>query len=414
MKRNILILSVILISFSSVFAQVYEWRGEGRTGIYDGTGLLSGWPEKGPEILWSTLDLPTGYSSPVIAYNTIYLTGVRDSSDILTALDMKGEIKWQTPYGSAWLNNYRAGRCTPTLDNEKVYVTSGRGEVACLNAINGEIIWKVNAHKIFEGKFGRFGLAESVLIIDDKVFYTTGGSRTTMIALDKTNGNTIWTSESLNDSPAYTSPLLIEKDGIRIITTITRSYLIGVNPENGKILWKFKYSDYAGERAYNNHCNTPIYHDGSIYITSGYNHKGIKLNLTNDLSSVSINWINSELDSHHGGVVKIGDYIYGSTWDNNANGKWACVDWNTGKTLYETEWFNKGQIIAAGDYLYCYDEKFGNVGLVKATPDEFKVISSFTVTLGKRGPFWAHPVIDNGILYVRHEDAFMAYDISKK
>lgn len=412
-KRNLFSLLIIMLIYTQCFAQVFEWRGEGRNGIYDGTGLLTEWPENGPELKWSLLDLPTGYSSPSIAYNTIYLAGSRDSADVLVAISLDGEIKWEKAFGRAWLNNYRAGRSTPTIENNKLYVTSGMGEVVCFNALNGEIIWKVDAHGIYEGKFGRFGLSESVLIVDNKVFYTTGGPKTTMIALDKTNGDLIWASESINDSPAYCSPLLIEKDGARIITTLTKKYLIGVNPDDGKILWKFNYGDYAGERAYNNHSNTPTYHDGSLFISSGYNHKGIKLKLANDLSSVSIEWITEVLDNHHGGIVKLGDYIYGSSWDNNANGKWVCLNWNTGETMYETTWFNKGQIIAAGDYLYCYDEKFGNVGIAKADPNEFKVISAFKITQGNRGPFWAHPVIDNGLLYIRHEDAFMVYNIAK-
>lgn len=412
-KTIFLTISLILISLVGIGQVIDEFRGLGRTGVYDGSGLLTEWPENGPELKWELLDLPIGYSSPSIAYNSIYLTGSRDTSDVLIAIDLDGKIKWETPFGRAWMNNYRAARSTPTIDQNKIYVTSGMGEVVCLDAMNGNIIWKLDAHKKFEGRFGRFGLAESVLIVDDKVFYTCGGDLTTMIALDKTNGAILWVSESLHDSPAYCSPLLIEKDGNRIITSLTKKHLFGINPDDGTILWKFNYNEYAGERAYNNHSNTPTYYDGSIFLSSGYNHKAIKLKLADDLSSVSVEWINEVLDNHHGGIVKLGDYLYGSSWDNNANGKWVCLNWNTGETIYEKEWFNKGQIIAAGDYLYCYDEKYGNVALVKADSVDFNIISSFQITQGKRGPFWAHPVINNGSLYLRHEDAFMVYTIAK-
>ncbi len=410
-----LILTLIL-GFASVYlsAQVYEWRGEGRQGIYDGTGLMTEWPEEGPEMLWSIENLPSGYSSPIIVNNTIYLTGVIDSADFIISLDMNGKIKWKKPFGKAWLNNYVGSRCTPTFQNDKLYVTSGMGEIACLSAIDGSEIWKLDAHGKYKGKYTRFGLSESVLIVDNKVFYMPGGDIATMIALDKETGQEIWKSESLGNSPAFVSPLLIEQNGYRIIVTLDKKFIIGIDPDDGEIKWKFDYNQYAGKRAYNNHSNTPYYSDGSIYITTGYDHKSLKLKLSEDLSSVSIEWINADLDNHHGGVVKIGNYIYGSTWDNNANGKWACVDWNTGETKYQTEWFNKGQIIAAGDFLYVYDEKYGNVGLLKANPEKFEVISSFKVTLGKRGPFWPHPVIDKGILYIRHEDAFMAYSIAKR
>jgi len=233
------------------------------------------------------------------------------------------------------------------------------------------------------------------------------------VALDKSNGNLIWASESMNEPPAYVSPLLIEQNGFRIITTLTKNHLIGVDPDNGKIIWKFDYRPYAPStgRTYDNHANTPLFEDGCLYITSGYNRKSVKLKLADDLSDVTVLWTNDVLDSQHGSVIKIGNYLYGSSYENNTDGNWICVDWETGETIYETKWMSKGPIISAGDYLYIYDEKYGNVGLVKASPEGFDIISSFQLTLGKRGPFWPHPVIDRGILYLRHEDAFVAYSI---
>jgi outer membrane protein assembly factor BamB len=107
-------------------------------------------------------------------------------------------------------------------------------------------------------------------------------------------------------------------------------------------------------------------------------------------------------------------YIYGANWLNNKNGNWCCIDWNTGEKKWEEKWHNKGSIIAAEGLLYIYDEKDGNCGLVKPSPEKFELISSFEVTQGKMGPYWAHPVIHNGVLYLRHTNALMAYDIKEK
>ena len=134
------------------------------------------------------------------------------------------------------------------------------------------------------------------------------------------------------------------------------------------------------------------------------------LNLSEDGQSVDIAWISSVLDVHHGGVVKIGNHIYGSNWIDNRMGNWVCLDWETGEVKYETEWINKGSVIAAEGNLYCYEEKTGNIALVKATPEKFDIISSFKVPLGT-GPHWSHPLIKDGVLYIRHMDALMAYDI---
>ena len=147
-----------------------------------------------------------------------------------------------------------------------------------------------------------------------------------------------------------------------------------------------------------------------MYITSGYNHRSVKLKLADDLSTASLIWVDSVLDTHHGGVVKVGDYIYGSNWVHNRMGNWVCLDWKTGKVQYETEWKNKGSIIAADGMLYCYEEKDGFIALVEANPKEFKIISQFQVPKGQ-GSCWAHPVINDGILYLRRGKAVMAFNI---
>jgi len=374
--------------------------------VYDETGLLKEWPTGGPKLLWSIEDLPKGYSSVSVASGMIFTTGVQGEYDVLVAMDMNGVIKWQKAYGRAWTASYSESRCTPTVDGDWVYVSSSNGDIACINALNGEIKWTRKASEEFKGTYGRWGLAESLLVVDNKVFYTPGGGETTMIALDKTSGKIIWKTESLKDDPSYTSPLLIERGGKKIAVNVTTNYIFGVNIEDGKMLWKFNFGLYAEER--NNNTNTPLYSDGNIFLTSGYNHKSIMLKLTADGAHVTLMWVDSILDTHHGGVVKVGEYIYGSNWEHNTMGKWVCLDWNTGRTMYDKAWINKGSIISADGMLYCYEEKSGNLALVKASPDDFQVISSFKITKGK-GPHWAHPVISSGVLYVRHGEALMAY-----
>ncbi|MCD4736145.1 MAG: PQQ-binding-like beta-propeller repeat protein [Bacteroidales bacterium] len=412
MKHSIILffifLAIVQISVSQVIS---EWRGPGRTGVYNETGLLTEWKEDGPELIWSIENIPDGYSSVSVAYDIVIFTGIVDSMDVLVAVDFDGNKKWQTPFGRAWKDSYTHSRSTPTIENYRAYVSSGYGDIACADVKTGEIIWSVKASEELKGTFGRWGIAESPLIVDDKVIFTPGGDSTTIIALDKSNGELIWMSECLNDKPSYSSPLLVEWEEKRFIVAVTQTYVIGVNPENGNIIWKFDFGVYArGEWRANNQTNTPLFFDGKIYITSGYDHCSVQIELSEDADQVYFNWVDTTLDVHHGGVVKYGEYIYGANWVNNRMGYWVCLDWETGKVMYEKEWENKGSIILAEGMLYCYEEKNGNIALVKATPDDFTVISSFKVPLGK-GPHWSHPVINNGILYIRHEDALMAYSI---
>ena len=409
--KHLLLTILVLINTQLIIGQeIIEWRGPGRTGVYNETGLLKEWPENGPKLLWAAENLHKGYSSVVIANNSIYTTGSNGTEDVLICLDMAGKLKWQVPYGRSWDGSYTESRCTPTIENERIYVSSGLGDIACINANSGDIIWSVKASEKFSGTYGRWGLAESLLILGDKVFFTPGGNITTMVAFNKLTGKLIWQSESLKDEPSYVSPLLIDRNGKKIIVTVTAKYIIGVLPDDGKILWKFDFGSLIDEGGRNNHTNTPLYENGKIFVTSGYNHKCVMLNLSEDGQSVDIAWISPVLDVHHGGVVKIGNHIYGSNWIDNRMGNWVCLDWETGEVKYETEWINKGSVISAEGNLYCYEEKTGNIALVKATPEKFDVISSFKVPLGT-GPHWSHPLIKDGVLYIRHMDALMAYDI---
>jgi hypothetical protein len=127
--------------------------------------------------------------------------------------------------------------------------------------------------------------------------------------------------------------------------------------------------------------------------------------------SAEVVWTDDLLDVHHGGVVLLNGYIYGANWNNNSDGSWCCIEWKSGKKMWEEHWNCKGSIISAEGLLYLYDEKRGNVGLLTANPAKFDLISTFQVTEGDMGPFWAHPVIHNSLLYLRHNNALMAYNI---
>jgi outer membrane protein assembly factor BamB len=414
--RHKIILTCLLgiICTINVFSQsVTEWRGPDRSGVYNEPGLLKEWPASGPQLLWTVKDLPKGYSSVTVANGTIYLTGLNDSMDIVSAIDLNGTLKWQTIYGNSWIESFPDSRCTPTIDNDRLYLTSGKGEVVCLDAANGKIIWSLNASELFEGNFGSWGIAESPLVIDNKLIFTPGGKKTTMIALDKTNGGLLWQSKSLHDNPSYTSPLLIQYGEKQQIINVSESYIFAVSPDDGKLIWKFDYLKYSNASNGDINTNTPLYYNGNIFVSNGYDHGNVLLKLSEDGSSVSPAWSDITLDTHHGGYVRIDDYIYGSNWLNNGMGNWVCLEWKTGKLMYETKWFNKGPIISDGEMLYCQEEKTGNFALVKADPEKFVVTSAFKIPFGS-GPYWAHPVICNGVVYIRHGNALMAYDIKKK
>ena len=408
LKKHLLFLSLI-ITCSSLPAQLVQWRGPERSGNYPDKGLLQEWPENGPKPLLQKTDLNKGHSSPVFYKETIYITGKKDSLNAITALTLDGTILWETIYGNAWDQSYPESRNTPTIENDRIYITSGMGTLNCINSQTGDIIWSVNAHEQFGGEFHRWGFAESVVITNDAVVSSPTGSQTAMVAFKKETGEVLWKTESLGDVRSYASPILVSHNGKDMILAITSVHALGVDPSDGTILWKHDIVTGLTEGRRNN-TNTPLYHNGEIFITSGYDSKALMLRLSDDGKNVSRKWISDVLDTHHGGVVLVDGYIYGSNWIGNGNGNWVCLDWNTGKVMYEEKWHNKGQIIYADNRLYIYEEKNGNFGLVKPDPSGFKLAGTFLITEGT-GPHWAHPTIFDGMLFVRHGEFLGVYDI---
>jgi len=396
--------------------RISEWREEDRTGVSAETGLMKSWPDGGPELIWSNAELPKGYSSVSFGNNTIYATGNDGQNDILVALDTYGKIKWKTTYGRSWTASNPESRSTPTVEGERVYVSSGYGDIACIDGISGNIIWSLKASETYKGKYGEWGIAESLLVDDEKLYFTPGGPETMTVALDKNTGNEIWKSKSLNDGPAYVSPILIGYAGKKLIINVSLHYIYAIDASNGDILWSIDHTKVIDSRksaaiwpdAPLIKCVTPLYRDGRIYVTGGYDHGSILLALNENGTNVSPAWTDEVLDVHHGGVVLVDGYIYGSNWLSNSDGNWCCLDWNTGKKMYEEHWKCKGSIISAEGMLYVYDEKSGFVGLVRATPEKFDLISSFRVK-GGTGPYWSHPVINNGRLYLRHGEYLAVY-----
>ncbi|HEX7494480.1 MAG TPA: PQQ-binding-like beta-propeller repeat protein [Bacteroidales bacterium] len=414
--RLTLIVVIILSSVSISFSQFSGWRGPGRTGIYNETGLMKSWPEKGPSMIWINEELPSGFSSVSFGSNTIYITGNtgnNGANDILVALNMDGKILWQTEMGRAWTGSNPESRATPTVEGNRVYTCSGIGDLASIDATTGKVIWSYKASEMNKGTYGAWGIAESLLIDDNKIYFSPGGPETMTIAINKATGDVVWKSASLGDKPGYVSPILINYAGKKMIVNVSLGHVYGVDASNGEILWKVSHGQKGGPDMSGRDlikCTTPLYKDGMVYVTGGYNTGGMMVKIADDGKSAKVAWTDSILDNHHGGVVLINGYIYGSNWLNNNDGNWCCIEWNTGKKKYEEHWKCKGSIISDEGLLYLYDERSGYVGLVKANPEKFELISSFKITKGS-GPYWAHPVIHNGKLYIRHGKALMVFNI---
>jgi len=399
--KNIALGIICLTTLVSGLAQEpTAWRGPSRDGIYPESGLLKSWPADGPEILWSFEELGKGHSSAIVANGFVYATGMIDGQGFLFKFNLNGKQIYKKTYGPEFAESYHGTRGTPTIAGDKIYLLSGNGKLYCLQEKNGKVLWSKDLFKDFDGKRIRWGMNETPVVDGDVVYITPGGRKYGMVALERHTGKLIWSSPGKGELTAYCTPLLFEHNGRKMLATHFESHLVGFDAKTGKMLWSFYHPN-----KYSVHPNTPIYDDGRLYYLSGYGKGGGMLKLSEDGNSVSSVWTQTKMDSRMGGAVKVGDYIYGS----GDSRMWVCYDWKTGKEMYTSKEIAMGVVIYADGMLYCYTQR-GELALVKPDPSGFKVVSKTKVLMGSE-QHWAHPVIYDGVLYLRHGKALIAYKV---
>lgn len=357
-------------------------------------------------------DLGCGYGTVTVVDGVLYVAGTTDELETLFAFDLSGKLKWKKTYGPYYKRRYPGSRTTPTVRKGKVFVISGIGRVVCFDANSGKHIWSVDGKKQFEARSPRYGIAESPLVVDGQVIFTAGGTDAALVALDADTGKTVWRTTGLSDRSAFCSPLLVERGGRKLIVTMTGKHIVGVDADDGAVLWKHAYRNQHGD-----HMNTPVYHDGRLYVSSGYGEGGVMLKLSPDGKEVTLGWTDKTLDVHAGQMVLVDGHIYGA----GQKGNWVCLELDSGKVAYDLgrreSPVSGGSLTWADDMLYCFSTRRGTVALVPATPDGFKPVSTFRPNwpTGRKWSSgrgcWSPPVVCGGRLYIRRDHVLMVYDI---
>ncbi len=402
MKRALVLINFAILSSIISAQEIVQWRGTNRDGTYNESGLLKVWPENGPNLLWHFDDLGDGHSSATVTRNAIYTSGMIGDKGVVFALDYNGKLLWKAEYGVEWNESWNGVRSTPLFYNDKLYIESSFGKLVCLNAKNGQLMWIVDLFKDYDGVNIKWGVTENLLIDDNKLYCTPGGKTANIIALDPNSGKLVWKSAGNGEESAYCSPLIVKLGSKKLLVTQTANSIIGLDASNGKFLWKFEHIN-----TYAVHPNTPLYSNGKLFCFSGYGKGGVMLKLSDDGSSVTEQWRSTNFDNQMGGAVLFNGKIYGS---GHKSRSWFCLDWETGKELYSEKITENGNIIFADGMLYCYGDK-GEVALVQSADSGFKKISSFKVSYGAN-QHWAHLVISDKKLYVRHGTSLMVYSLA--
>jgi len=397
MKRLFGLIIICTLLVDGFTQEPTGWRGPSRDGHYPETGLLKQWPAGGPEILWTYEQLGQGHSSAIVDQDFVYTTGMNSEKGFLFKFDLKGKLVYKKEYGPEFTASYFGTRGTPTIMGDKIYLMSGYGKLYCLNNETGDVLWSKDLKKDFGGSVIQWGMNETP-VVDGKIIYITpGGKKNNIVALNRHSGDVVWSSPGTGEPTAYCTPLLFEHNGRKMLATHFESHLVAFDATTGKMLWSKKHPN-----EWSVHPNTPIYHEGRLFYLSGYGRGGGMLELSPDGNSFELKWMHKKMDSRMGGAVLVDGYIYGSG-DSRV---WSCLDWETGEEKYTSQEIGNGVVIYADGMLYCYSQR-AELALVAPDPSGFRVISKTKVAKGSE-QHWAHPVIYDGVLYVRHGKALIA------
>lgn len=400
----------LMLAFAGigVYAQKSQWRGPNRDGIYTETNLLKSWPASGPQLLWSAEGLGTGQGSVAVTTDKVFVTGIPDTLNAegyLFAFSHQGKLLWKKNYGKDWAGIFPGARSTPTVVDDLIYIESGAGAIYCLKTNDGEKVWSVDFFKDFKADSVQFGFSESLLVEGDKLYCTPGGRTNNEVALNRFTGEKIWSSEGFKEKSTYSSPILINHNGHSLFVNLTSTSIIGLDANTGEMYWRIH--QFQDNKI---HANTPLYFEGKLLISSASRKDSsglVMLQLSPDGRKAEIAWRNKEFINLMGGFILQDGLLYGGAY---LQPKWFCIDPKTGQTKYISKEIGGGPVIYADGLFYCYAEKDGEMALAKGTPEQFKVICKFKVPLGT-AQHWAHPVIADGKLYIRHNEALMVYNL---
>ncbi len=388
-----------------------QWRGVNRDDRSPDKGLLKEWPKDGPALAWKATGIGQGFSSVSVVGDKVFTMGDLKKESFVFALSRdKGEQLWSTKVGDAG-GNYSGTRCTPTVDGDRLYALGQFGDLVCLNIKDGSEVWRKNFAKGLKGQSGGWNYTESPLIDGDKLVCTPGG-KNAIVALDKKTGDVIWKSD-YEGQAGYSSIVVSTAGGIRQYVQLLAGGVVGVNATDGKLLWK--YDKFAGNTA---NIPTPIVLGEQIFCAAGYGMGGALLTLSVSDAKVTAkpDYYKSELRNKHGGVVQVGDYLYG---DHDDSGSPWCAEWKTGKVVKDwlkdardKEGKGSASLTYADGHLYVrYNNGF--VVLVPATPDGYQEKGIFKIPNSSENS-WAHPVVIGGRLYLREKDTLWVYDVKAK
>ena len=415
-----LIMMAVMLAISGIESKAQDWpqwRGANRDGVAKATNINLDWSAKKPPLAWTFRQAGSGYSAPVVVGTTLYCQGAADGSDFAFALDTQtGALKWKQNLGAYYTCSDNRGdgpRGSVTVDGDKLYLIRGGGQIHCLSAADGKMLWQKDFAKDFNGKLmSRWGHSESPLVDGNIVICTPGGEGGYIVALDKNSGALVWRTKELTGDAAHSSAIIVDIDGIRQYVQQTNKGVTGISAKDGKMLWKVDIPQYKIAVI-----PTPVTNNNFVYVTNGYNGGSTCIRLTKEGNGVKADTVYTSspaLSNPHGGVVLVNGYIYGVT-DRQG---FVCQDFKTGESVWRerSQGVVNGVTVAVNDRLILLNETDGLIVVVAASPAGWKEFGRMefperTKLQNRNNQVWTHPIVANSKLYLRDHDLLFCFDL---
>jgi len=409
---TILTSALLLAAVAAPGADWPQWRGPERNGISQETGLLKEWPKEGPKLLWQVKTVGSGYSTPAVVRDRLYLLGNTGlENEFVEALSTgDGSKVWSTTLGKVGEPqqnpSYPAARSTPTVEGEVLYALGSDGGLACLAVTDGKAHWTKDLRKDFGGQPGIWAYSESPLIDGDVLVCTPGGTDASLVALNKKTGALIWKcAVPGGGQAAYSSAIVVQAGGVKQYVQFLAKGLVGVEAKTGKLLWRYDKTA-KGSPA---NIPTPVADGDFIYSASARGGGAlIKLKAADGKFEVEEVYASSKLPIAIGGAIKLGEFLYGASGQ-----ALLCADFASGALKWDERSVAPASLCYADGNLYLHGEN-GDVALVEASPKAYAEKGRFTPTgQPSRGDSkaWAYPVVADGRLYIRDTGTLWCYDV---
>lgn len=398
----------LLVLVSSASAQWPQFGGPDRNFISRSTGLAETWPEDGPTRLWERR-LGDGYSGICIEDGILITMYRKGAKEVVVAMDAStGDVRWEQAYRMRLYKrldrNFGLGpRSTPLISNGRIYTVGISGNMHCLDFKSGEIQWSHDLYEEFGGTKVMWGYSSSPLLYNDTVILPVGGKGHGIMAFRADDGSVAWAKHDFPN--AYSSGLLIDLDGQQQLVVLMAKEVVGLNPDDGQLLWKYKHTT-----SYDVNATSPLWCDGNrLFLSSAYNTGSRMLQLTKegDHTTVSELWRQRKMQTHFGNVIQVDGRIYGSSGGNGPI-FFTAVDQNTGKIAFRKRGgLAKSQMVYADGKLILLDED-GVLAIGSLQKDGLKIHSQVKLL---ENVSWTAPTLVNKTVYIRDKKKIMALDL---